>query len=94
MGFVIDSGIERAIWPHDRRIRFKTTWHRLIWPSVVERIRASYDVARNDRAAYEALSRLARERTTEWASAARVWPRLQAALDLVETTQPRKPQAA
>ena len=49
MGFVIRSSLERTIWPQDRRIRFKTTWHRLEWPSVVEQIRASYNCAQRSR---------------------------------------------
>ncbi len=81
LGFVIRSSLERTLWPQDRRIRFKTTWHRLMWPSVVEQIRRSYELARNDRASYEALAAAARSRMTQWVEAEAVWPRLRDALD-------------
>jgi hypothetical protein len=84
MGFVIDSSLERTLWPQDRRIRFKTTWHRLAWPSVVEQIRRSYEVARNDRSAYEILAAPARARMTQWVESGAVWPRLREALDSVD----------
>lgn len=83
MGFVLRSSLERALWPQDRRIRFKTTWHRLAWPSVVEQIRGSYELARNDRPAYETLVATARARMTRWVEAEAVWPRLRDALDTI-----------
>jgi len=81
MGFVIASAPERAFWPQDKRIRFKTTWHRLVWPSAIEQIRNSYDLAKRQRAAYEAMSAAARAGMTRWVEAEAVWPRLRDALD-------------
>jgi len=94
MGFIIQSSRERIGWPQDRRVRFKTTWQRLIWPSVVEQIRRSYELARYDGAGYEALAAAARARMTQWVEAESVWPRLRDALDLLDTLAPRKPLAA
>ncbi len=84
MGFIIGSSRERTIWPQDRRIRFKTTWHRLEWPSVVEQIRSSYELARDDGAGYETLAAAARTRMTQWVAAESVWPRLREALDTLD----------
>jgi len=81
IGFVIRSSLERTIWPQDRRIRFKTMWHRLVWPSVVEQIRASYELARTDRAGYETLAAAAQTRMRQWVELEAVWPRLREALD-------------
>jgi hypothetical protein len=93
MGFVIRSSLERTLWPQDRRIRFKTTWHRLVWPSVVEQIRKSYELARNDRAVYETLAATARARMTHWVETEAVWPRLRDALNTLESRR-SKPLAA
>jgi hypothetical protein len=84
IGFVIHSSHERAIWPQDRRIRFKTMWHRLVWPSVVEQIRAGYELARNQRAGYEQLADKARQRMTHWVETEAVWTRLRQALDQLD----------
>jgi glycosyltransferase involved in cell wall biosynthesis len=94
MGFMIQSSRERIGWPQDRRVRFKTTWQRLVWPSVVEQIRRSYELARYDGAGYEALAARGRARMTQWVEAESVWPRLRDALDLLDALAPRKPQAA
>jgi hypothetical protein len=93
MGLVIRSSLERALWPQDRRVRFKTTWHRLAWPSVVEQIRRGYELARNDRAGYGTLAGKARARMTHWVDAEAVWPRLRDALDQLESRR-SKPFAA
>jgi glycosyltransferase involved in cell wall biosynthesis len=85
MGFIMASAPERAIWPQDKRVRFKTMWNRLVWPSVVEQIRNSYQAVRNDRSVYAAMAAAARARVSQWAEPEAVWPRLRAALDSVDT---------
>ena len=40
VGFVVESHPEPAAFPHDSRLRSTTTWHRLVWTSLVEQIRA------------------------------------------------------
>ncbi|HEY7312467.1 MAG TPA: glycosyltransferase [Gemmataceae bacterium] len=94
MGFIIASAAERAFWPQDKRIRFKTTWNRIEWPSVIEQLRTSYDLARRDPTAYESLAAASRERMSQWVESESIWPRLQAALDLVAARQTRREQAA
>src|SRR6185312_9319200 len=80
LGFIIEAGTERTFWPHDKRGRIKTSWARLIWPSVVEQIRNSYQLAKHDRPAYDALADRCRQQMLSWVSADSVWLRLQAAL--------------
>jgi glycosyltransferase involved in cell wall biosynthesis len=94
MGFVVATHPEPAIWPHDNRLRFRTTWGRIVWPSLVEQLRQSYHIARNDRPAYDALSGNGQGKMIRWASVESVWPRLCEALDLLDTLKPRKPLAA
>jgi glycosyltransferase involved in cell wall biosynthesis len=94
MGFVIASATERALWPQDKRIRFKTTWNRIEWPSVIEQLRNSYHLALRDRPAYDALAATGRQRMAQWVESEAVWPRLRDALDSLGTRQPCAEQAA
>lgn len=94
MGFVVDSHAEPSIWPHDSRVRFKTTWGRIVWPSLIEQLRQSHRLAVGDRASYAARSAAGRRKMSQWASVESIWPRLRSALDLIDTLRPRRPQAA
>jgi hypothetical protein len=94
MGFIVEAHPEPAIWPHDNRLRFRTTWGRVVWPSLVEQLRQSYHVARQDRAVYDALAACGQRKMAQWASEESIWPRLRAALDLLDVLTPRKPLAA
>jgi glycosyltransferase involved in cell wall biosynthesis len=94
MGFVLESHPEPAIWPHDRGLRFKTTWGRLVWPSLVKQLRASYAVAKQDPAAYEARAHNGQEKMWQWAHPEAVWARLQAALDAVDGLPAAETRAA
>ncbi|MEN6404935.1 MAG: glycosyltransferase [Thermoguttaceae bacterium] len=62
VGFVVESHPEPCAWPQDSRLRWRSTWHRLVWTSLVEQIRRSYRIAKEDRAAYDALASAARQR--------------------------------
>lgn len=94
MGFLVQSHPEPCIWPHDNRLRFRTTWGRIVWPALVEQLRQSYRVARHEQATYDALGACGRRKMAEWASVESVWPRLKAALDRVDTLRHQKPLAA
>lgn len=83
IGFVVESHAEPSAWPHDPRLRVRTTWNRIVWTSLVQQIRKSYTVAKNDRSAYGAMSQRGRTRMRQWAAAENIWPRLKSALDLV-----------
>jgi len=82
LGFVVASHPEPASWPHDPEERISTRWHRLVWQSLHDQLRASYDVARQNLSRYRADANRGRERMNDHANAERVWPRLAAALDL------------
>ena len=83
IGFVVDSHPEPAAWPHDPRLRTRTTWARIVWPSLCQRIRESYELAKHDQAAYGRMSDSARSRMRKWASEEVVWERLRESLDMV-----------
>jgi glycosyltransferase involved in cell wall biosynthesis len=94
VGFVVESHPEPCAWPHDSRRRWRSTWHRLVWPSLVEQIRRSYQIAKNDPAAYGALSAAARERMLQWAHPEAVWPQLRSALELLASSAPTQSEVA
>ncbi len=94
MGFIVETHPEPAIWPHDNRLRFRTTWGRVVWPSLVEQLRQSYHIARHDRRTYDTLGACAQHKMSQWASVENIWPRLRAALNLLDILTPRKPLAA
>jgi glycosyltransferase involved in cell wall biosynthesis len=83
LGLVVASDLEPASWPHDPEQRLSTRWHRLVWQSLFEQIRHSYELARQNSTRYRALGTRGRERMLDFAGAERVWPRLEAALKLV-----------
>ncbi len=85
MGFVVESHPEPAIWPQDSGLRFKTTWARLVFPSLLDQLRQSYETARHDRATYERLAQRGRQKIRQWAHPEVVWSRLKAALDCLES---------
>ena len=66
-GFVVASHPEPSAWPHDRRLRQRTTWARIVWPSLRDQIRESYRMARGSSSAYNQLSRRCRIRMRAWA---------------------------
>ena len=76
IGFVVESHPEPAAFPHDSRLRKTTTWHRLVWTSLVEQIRRSYEVTRREVSMYRKLARNAREKMRRWNSLQCVGPRL------------------
>lgn len=94
IGYVIDSQPQPAIWPHDSRLRFKTSWARLVYPSLLKQLRHSYEMARTDHAGYEALAERGREKIRSWAHPEVVWDKLKTALDSLDTLPTAKPKAA
>jgi len=83
VGFVADSHPEPAAWPHDPYLRMRSTWGRLVWPSMVDQIRESYRIAKEDSDAYQALSARARQRMESWANSENVENRLLAVMEEV-----------
>jgi hypothetical protein len=84
LGFVVAAHPEPAAWPHDPEQRTTTRWNRIVWQSLHDQLRASYEVAKQNRGRYQALAVHGRERMLEFASAERIWPRLVAGLCLVD----------
>jgi glycosyltransferase involved in cell wall biosynthesis len=82
-GFVVESHPEPASWPQDPEGHCRTTWHRLVWPSLRDAIGESYQVAKSRRAHYETLAANARAAMTARAGSDVVWTRLAAALNSV-----------
>jgi hypothetical protein len=82
-GLVVESHPEPAAWPQDSRLRCRTTWHRLVWTSLAEKLRHSYEIATGDPATYERLSQQARRTMQEWSHPDVVGIRLRGAIDAV-----------
>lgn len=83
VGFVVNSQPEPAVMPHTPGRQRSTTWHRLDWQALCDQFRASYTLAKENRARYEVLAGRGRDRMAEFAGAERVWPRLRDALEQV-----------
>jgi glycosyltransferase involved in cell wall biosynthesis len=81
VGFPVESHPEPASWPHDRRQGCTTTWHRIVWQSLHDQLRASFDAA-GQLAHYRNLASAGRQRLAGFAAGEQVWPRLEAALAL------------
>lgn len=83
LGFTVASHPEPASWPHDSQRRCVSTWHRLVWQSLYDQIQASYEMAKGNAQAYQALASHARNQMYNFASVERVWSLLSAALDSI-----------
>jgi glycosyltransferase involved in cell wall biosynthesis len=92
-GYIVASHLEPAGWPHDAEAGFRTTWHRLVWQSLHDQMRASYEAARHDLPLYQNRADAAHRRMTELASPEAVWPLLRDALD-AGLAAGRRPAAA
>ena len=83
LGFVLDSHLEPASWPHDPEQRMSTRWNRLVWESLHDQLQSSYLLAKQDQGQYQTLAANGRDRMLDFASAETVWPKLLAALNSV-----------
>jgi glycosyltransferase involved in cell wall biosynthesis len=80
-GFLVESHPEPAGWPQEIGGGYRTTWHRLVWQSLHDQLRASYAAAKNGVPSYPAMAERARQRMRDLVSAESVWPKLAAALN-------------
>jgi glycosyltransferase involved in cell wall biosynthesis len=94
VGLTLPWHAEPAAWPQDNRVRLKTTWARLDWPALVERLRESHALALHDRRAYDARADRARQRLRERASVESVQTQLHAALAYLDEIHTRDIRAA
>lgn len=93
-GFVVDSHPEPCAWPHDPQWRLRSTWGRIVWPSLCEQIEQSFELATRRSQAYAQLAANARGRMQSWAGRHAVQARLDAALtNLFATRSVRSAQA-
>ena len=92
-GFTLASHPEPAPWPQEIAGGYRTTWHRLVWQSLHDQLRASHEAARQGSLRYLSLADGARERIRGLASAESVWPRLAAALNSVGAATVRERSA-
>lgn len=81
VGFVIESHPEPSAWPHDKRLRIRSTWARLVWPSIVAQIQKGYHLAKEHPEQYASLASRCRTKMHAWAGNETVWGRLREALD-------------
>lgn len=81
MGFKPETHPEPCAFPHDPNFRFRTSWNRMVWPSLVENLRQSYDLAKNQQAEYQAMSERCRAKMLSWSHESVVSERLTQALD-------------
>jgi hypothetical protein len=79
-GLVVDSHPEPSRIPGDPERRLVTTGHRIVWQSLREHFRHSYELAAQQSPDYQIMASCARRRTRDRASLEAVWPRLAEAL--------------
>src|SRR5262249_23162745 len=89
VGLIVASHPEPTYWPHDPDQRCSTTWHRIVWEDLHDQLQASYALARQDQDHYQTLAANGLKRIRGYASAEQVWPRLEAALNLVADGETR-----
>lgn len=82
-GFEVESHPEPTAFPQDRSLRCRTYWQRLVWTSLADQIRHSYEVATEERDIYERLAAQARETMAQWSHPKRVVVCLREAIDAV-----------
>jgi glycosyltransferase involved in cell wall biosynthesis len=80
-GYTLASHPEPAGWPQEVGGGYRTTWHRLVWQSLHDQLRASYEAAKDNPARYRVMAARARQRMRQLVSPESVWPRLAAALE-------------
>jgi hypothetical protein len=80
-GFVVTSHPEPTCWPIDLEGPNTTRWYRLVWQSLHDQLRASYDVACYQPDRYRALAEAGGARIRRLAHPESVWPLLASALD-------------
>ncbi|CAN5734298.1 glycosyltransferase [soil metagenome] len=81
VAFVLRSHAEPTFFPHDPEPSFETSWHRLVWIDIRDRLLESAEVAERDRPRYDVLAAAARHRMNDLYSRPAVVKALRRALD-------------
>lgn len=87
MGFPVESHAEPAAWPQDSRFRSRTTWQRLVWTSLVDQLKRSYQIAKNEQSVYEVMSQNCRAKMLSWSHETVVTDRLLNSLSAVSASK-------
>jgi glycosyltransferase involved in cell wall biosynthesis len=82
-GFVIPSHPEPSRVPDDLERRFVTTRHRIVWQSLYDHFRESYELAKQNSVEYEVMASCARQRIAAECSTSVVAPRLHEVLERI-----------
>jgi glycosyltransferase involved in cell wall biosynthesis len=77
VAFVVKSGLEQNVWPHDPRDLFRTLRYRLDWSSICSAYRDSYQVARQAPETYAQMRAHTLQRMQSYASVDAVKRQLQ-----------------
>lgn len=68
VGLVLESHPEPTFWPHDPQRRYETTWNRLVWADLYEKLQASAELVAKERSLYDEMATAARKRMLSFAS--------------------------
>lgn len=87
VGFVLGTHPEPTYWPHDPEMRIETTWNRLVWSDLRDRLLDAAALVDRDFAGYQARARAARARMANYASRETVEGALREALSRLPEVQ-------
>ena len=92
IGMVVRSSPEPTFWPHDPERLCETSWARLVWTDLRDRMREAAVLACNDRERYDALADRARRRMETYAGLNAATTALGRALHHLERWSTRVPE--
>ncbi len=67
VGFVLGTHPEPTYWPHDPEMRIETSWNRLVWSDLHDRLLDAANLVDHDFAGYQARAMVARSRMLAYA---------------------------
>ncbi len=68
VGFVLGTHPEPTYWPHDPEMRIETSWNRLVWSDLHDRLLDAAKLVDHDFEGYQARAKIARSRMLGYAS--------------------------
>jgi len=67
VGFVLGTHPEPTYWPHDPEMRIETSWNRLVWSDLHDRLLDAANLVDHDLSGYQAKAKVARDRMLHYA---------------------------
>ncbi len=67
VGFVLRTNPEPTYWPHDPEMKTETTWNRLVWSDLRDRLAETAGIIDREPGRYRAMAGVARERMAAYA---------------------------